>query len=76
MFMPEIAKRCARFESRSASTVSREMPERSPVIAPLAKAPASPGRAAMMLRDRCIRSRLTNSVPGSGSSHSTKGVRE
>ena len=42
MFIPEIARRCASELSRSACTVSSVMAERSPVIAPAAKAPGWP----------------------------------
>ena len=51
-FIPEIASRCASELSRSATTVSWLMPDRSPVIDPAAKAPASPGIAARIAADR------------------------
>jgi hypothetical protein len=43
MWRPEIARRWARFEARSASSVPASMAERSPVVIAAAKAPARPG---------------------------------
>lgn len=75
MFIPEIASKCARFESRNAFTVSSEIPDLSPVITPLEKAPASPGTAAMIALESRVRSRLISWVPSSGSCHSITGER-
>ncbi len=75
MFIPEIASRCDRFESRSAATVSCVIPDRSPVTAPAAKAPACPGQAAMMAPDRRARSAAIRIAPGSGAASSKSGVR-
>ncbi len=76
MFMPEIARRWARLLSRSACTVSWRIAERSPVIAAAAKAPASPGIAAIIAADNCRRSRLIASAPGAGICQSITGLRE
>ena len=43
MCRPEIASKCAVFDTRSASSAARSMPERSPVITATANPPTSPG---------------------------------
>ena len=75
MFIPEMASKCARLLSRSALTVSRLMPDLSPVITPLANAPASPGICAIIACDSRVRRRLITCAPSFGSSHNITGLR-